>query len=202
RRAWRIATGLLAGIGLLFVFVTITPLVPWWIKVLAGPWREPRGDVLIVLGGSMVDEVIGYSSYWRSVYAIREWQRGSYRRMVITGGGAPVAVSSAMAAFVEAAGVPRGAVQTETDSRSTHENAVQVARILAGTTGRKILLTSDYHMYRAHRCFERAGLDVEPSPIPDAGKRIFGSRLERWPVFFELLAETRRIVYYRVKGWI
>lgn len=34
-----------------------------------------------------------------------------------------------------------------------------------------VLLTSDYHMFRARRMFEKAGLKVVPMPIPDGLKR-------------------------------
>jgi uncharacterized SAM-binding protein YcdF (DUF218 family) len=84
---------------------------------------------------------------------------------------------------------------------STHENALRVAELLARVPGRKILLTSDYHMFRAYRAFKKSGLDVLPRPFPDVRKRADGWT-GRWPAFLDLILETTKIGYYRVRGWI
>ena len=63
-----------------------------------------------------------------------------------------------------------------------------------------MLLTSDYHMYRASAAFRKAGLNVTPYPIPDVRK--YSNRyLDRLPIAGDLLEETAKIVYYRWKGW-
>ena len=193
----------LGGLGLLVVLVTATPLVSWWAGILAGPWEDPNGDVLIVLGGSLLgDGLMGQSSYWRSVYALRAWQEGKFHRIVISGGGPEGhSVARAMGDFLEHHGVPRTTIEIETQSKSTHENALRVAELLAGVPGRKVLLTSDYHVLRAHRAFKKVGLDVLPRPFPDARKRASGWA-GRWPVFLDLVEETIKIGYYRARGWI
>jgi uncharacterized SAM-binding protein YcdF (DUF218 family) len=76
RKAGRWIMRTMAGIGFAFVLVTVTPVDTLWIRWLAGPWNDPKGDVLIVLGSDMVQDVIGWSSYWRSVYAVRIWREG------------------------------------------------------------------------------------------------------------------------------
>jgi uncharacterized SAM-binding protein YcdF (DUF218 family) len=193
----------LAGLGLLLVLVTVTPLVSWWAGVLAGPWEDPSGEVLIVLGGSLLgDGVMGPSSYWRSTYAVLAWGEGTFRRVVVSGGGpAGTSIAEPMRDFVECRGVPRPAIQMETRARSTHENALYVTELLAGVPGRKVLLTSDYHMFRAHRAFKKAGLEVLPRPFPDARKRA-SHWTGRWPAFLDLVEETLKIGYYRARGWI
>ena len=204
RVAFRLLGACLASLGLLFVLVTGTPLVSWWAGVLAGPWEDPNGDVLIVLGGSLLENgLMGPSSYWRSVYALRAWRQGTFNSIVVSGGPAPADYSTAapMRDFLEAHGVPRQAIQIETQSMSTHENALRVAELLAHVPGRKVLLTSDYHMYRAYYAFKKAGLEVLPRPFPDARKRAVGWA-GRWPVFLDLVLETVKIGYYRVRCWI
>jgi hypothetical protein len=52
----------LAAIGFLFLFVTVTPLDSWWTKWLAGPSNDTKGDVLVVLAGDSIKDVIGESS--------------------------------------------------------------------------------------------------------------------------------------------
>jgi len=103
--------------------------------------------------------------------------------------------------FLESHGVPREAIQIETQSTSTHENALHVAKLLADVPGSKVLLTSDYHMFRAYHAFKKAGLDVMPRPFPDVKKRANGWA-GRWPAFLDLVQESIKIVYYRVHGWI
>jgi len=77
----------------------------------------------------------------------------------------------------------------------------QWARLLNGERTQNALLTSDYHMFRAHRAFTKAGLAVAPRPFPDAIKRSQNWE-NRWPVFVELCNETAKICYYYIRGWI
>ena len=73
--------------------------------------------------------------------------------------------------------------------------------MLAQTPGRKVLLTSDYHMFRAAQALRKAGVTVIPRPIPDASKRA-GSWNLRWEVVQDLMIETTKIGYYWLRGWI
>jgi uncharacterized SAM-binding protein YcdF (DUF218 family) len=193
-----------ALLGLLYVAVSVVPGIDASIiRVLSGAWNEPKGDILIVLGGDTLDDMIGESSYWRSVYAARVWRERTFRQLVISGGGKAGAAAPAiqMKTFVVCAGVPEPVVRTETDSTSTRENALYTARLLKDVPGRKVLLASDYHAFRAYRCFRKAGLDVVPSPFPDALKRV-GVWRKRWPQFIDLWIEIAKIGYYKTRGWI
>ena len=93
----------------------------------------------------------------------------------------------------------------ETASDNTRENALFVQKLLASAPprpgSRLVLMTSDYHMFRAWRAFRKAGLTVLPRPIPDGGKRA-GSWWRRWPVFLDLAQESVKIAYYYGRGWI
>jgi uncharacterized SAM-binding protein YcdF (DUF218 family) len=193
----------LALLGLLFVLVTVTPVTHWWATLLAGRWQAASGDVLIVLGGSVLEDgTIGGSSYWRGVYAARAWQAGHFSMVVVAGGGGerrPVA--EAMREFLEYQGVPADAILVELRSTTTRENAIYTKELLAGVPGRKVLVTSDYHMFRARRAFEKAGLEVTPMPYPDVRKRVTRWR-GRWPAFLDLLVETAKVAYYYARGWI
>lgn len=186
--------------GLLVVLVTTTPAAQWWAAALGGQPEAP-GSVLIVLGGSTVGEdlglqpVVGHSSYWRAVYARWAWERGGVERIVVSG----AAAGPPMAEFLQAAGVPAEAITVEDRSRNTAENAREVARLLADEPRPKTLLTSDYHMWRAERCFAAEGVEVARSPVPDAGKR--AARWQgRWDAFLELAVETAKIARYAMLG--
>ena len=185
------------------MFVTFTPIVGWWANALAGPWLDPRGDVLIVLGGAADnDGVMGQSSYLRSTYAFMAFTEGGFREVVISGGtqdAAPVAES--MRGYLVCLGIPASAIHIEPYSRNTRENALFTKPILDRLSGRKVLLTSDYHMTRAHRAFTRAGVDVAPWPIPDVLKRV-GRLQYRWGAFLDVSRETMALAYYFVRRWI
>lgn len=200
----RIVARLLAGLGLFLLLISVAPQpLDWWIQALAGPWNDPKGDTLIVLGADMQqDGTLGLSSYWRAVYASRVWREGGFTRILVSGAGSsPVPVSVAMQEFLVCRGTPEASIQVEEQSNSTRENALATAQLLGGGGGRKVLLTSDYHMYRAYRVFRKAGLDVAPRPFPDAGKRSHDWR-DRWRVFWDLTLESSKIGYYRIRGWI
>jgi len=201
RRVRKLLIGFLAATGLLAMAVMFTPLVPWWARELAGPMDDPTGDVLIVLGGSALEDgIIGESSYWRSVYALRAYRRTPFSKVIVSGGGKyhPAAL---MRDFLVASGVPGERVTVEDKSESTRQNALYTKQLVAGTDRKLVLLTSDYHMFRALRVFRKAGLAVSPRPFPDVVKRS-SSVTERWPAFFELCGEGVKTAYYWVRGWI
>lgn len=196
--------GLLSALGLLVVLVSVTPLVPWWARCLSGPFDDPKGDVLIVLGSSAADYgTIGGSSYWRALYAVWAYRDSGFQQIIVSGGpdASGDATAGPIADFLTCQGVPRSKILLETRSTSTRENALFTAEMLRDVPGRKVLLTSDYHMYRALRAFRKAGVSIEPRPYPDVLKRST-SWIGRWPAFLDLLTETVKITYYRLHGWI
>jgi uncharacterized SAM-binding protein YcdF (DUF218 family) len=201
----RIATGCFACLGLLVAVVTATPLVSRISAALAGPWDNPHGDLLVVLSGSGLEGgTIGLSSYWRCIYTVMAFHEGGFRQIFITGGGAeagdtPIAI--AMQRLIVFLGVPAEAVTVETLSTSTRENALRSVPLLNRMPGRKVLLTSDYHMFRALRVFHKAGLDLQGWPYPDTGK-MAASWTGRWPAFLDVLSELTKIAYYKTQGWI
>jgi len=189
---------LMAAIGFLWTIVTLTPLDYWWATQLSGAWNNPKGDVLAVPAGSVLgDGTLGENSYWRAVYAARAFREQNFRRIVLSGKDA----AAPMREFLVSQGIPAGVIEVENRSNSTWENALYTKEMLAGEHGRIVLLTSDYHMYRARRCYQKAGLTVFPQPFPDIRKRT-GSWRGRWPAFIELVHETVKIGYYCARGWI
>ncbi|HLH40137.1 MAG TPA: YdcF family protein [Bryobacteraceae bacterium] len=200
-RLWRWIRMGCAALGAAVLIVTLTPVTSWASARLAGPWNDPQGAILVVLSGSGSDQgMLGESSYWRAFYAALAWREGHWKKIVLLGGGDPPA-SSAMKTFLEAAGVPGSAIVTETESSSTRESAIRARPLLDSLPGIKVLMTSDYHMYRAAGVFRKAGIEFAPRPIPDALKRAVSWNL-RWSVFQDLVIESIKITYYRLHGWI
>ena len=103
--------------------------------------------------------------------------------------------------FLIADGIPREAFVTERRSTSTRENAIETARLIQDLPGKKVLLTSDFHMYRALRVFRKVGIDVTPMAVPDVlhSTEHWNGRFQ---AFETMLAESAKIVYYALRGWI
>jgi uncharacterized SAM-binding protein YcdF (DUF218 family) len=187
---------ILALFGLLILLVLVTPLVSWWAKLYAGPIDQPKGDVLILLSAAADENGgISYSSYWRARQALVAWQTGSFKIIVISGGGPGIFN------FLLANGVPRSAMIAEWRSTSTRESGIAVARLIENLPGKRVLLTSDFHMYRAIRVFRKLGVDAAPMAVPDV---LHGT--EHWPDRFgacwTMAVETAKIGYYGLRGWI
>jgi uncharacterized SAM-binding protein YcdF (DUF218 family) len=197
RKAGRVLNRLLAVIGLITVLVISTPIVSWWVQAYAGSIEQPKGDVLILLSAANDENGgISYSSYWRARQALFAWQTGGFRKIVICGNGSPGILN-----FLIAYGIPREAFVTERKSTSTRENAIETARLIQGLPGKKVLLTSDFHMYRALRVFRKVGIEAAPMAVPD----VLHST-EHWngrfSAFETMLVESAKIVYYALRGWI
>jgi uncharacterized SAM-binding protein YcdF (DUF218 family) len=198
KRLWRVLVAICASVGFLFLFATFTPFVSWYGGRLAGPWTDPNGYTLIVLAAGDLDGGFpAEGTLLRSLYAVRAYQGGGFRKIVLVG----YQTSEHMRRLLMAEGVPADVLVTEDASQSTHDNALYTARLLAGDNGSKVLLTSDYHMLRAVRAFRKVGMNVLPLPVPDARKRAT-QWLRRWPAFLDEATESAKIVYYFVRGWI
>jgi uncharacterized SAM-binding protein YcdF (DUF218 family) len=188
-----------AFLGMLVMVVTCTPVTRWWVTALSGPWTDADGDILIVLGGDGPNiNTIGATSYWRTVYAINAAQSRHFKRIIITGQNQ---IATSIRDLMLCQGIAPAKIVVETSAASTRENALFVRALLAGTDGKKVLLTSDYHMYRARQAFARAGVEIAPNPIPDAFKNVDDWK-QRWNVFLLLILETSKIGWYRCHGWI
>ena len=197
RKAGRWLNRLFVAIGMIVVLVTATPVDAWWARAYSGPIEQPKGDVLILLSAAADDQgLVSFSSYWRARYALLAWQAGGFKKIVISGGGGRGILN-----FLTAEGVPRQDIVTEWRSNSTRENAINTARLIQGMPGKKVLLTSDFHMYRAIRVFRKLGMEVTPMPVPDVLKSAQHWN-GRFPAFETMTLESTKIIYYHLHGWI
>jgi uncharacterized SAM-binding protein YcdF (DUF218 family) len=105
-------------------------------------------------------------------------------------------------------GVPRAAIVEEGASRTTSENAVQVARLLRTRGLRRVLLvTSALHMRRALAAFRAEGVEAIPSPCdalatarPRRGPLDWLPRPEALQRTHDALWELLGLAAYRVTG--
>jgi len=123
----------------------------------------------LVLLGCRVDGPVALSppARRRALRAANALQAGLTNRIVACGGKAwnGVRETDALCAFLIEQGVPEAALERESNSRSTRQNAHYAAEQLIPRGLRRIwLVTCDWHMPRALRCFEGAGFQPEPLP--------------------------------------
>lgn len=188
--------------GALVLGGSATPVCLWLVRGLSGPWPETKGGTLLVPAAEMEDaETMGLATYRRAYYARLYWRQGGFSHIVLLGRDA----APAMARWLIHEGVPREAIVVGGESTSTRENAAEARQILDHWNGRPagplVLLTSDYHCWRARRVFEAAGVPVIVQPVPDAAKR--------WPqwtarpgICAEVAVEYAKIAWYWGKGWL
>jgi uncharacterized SAM-binding protein YcdF (DUF218 family) len=111
-------------------------------------------DVIVVLGGDAPP---------RAALAVQLFRQGFAPRVLISGDGDCDEVRGLMIA----AGVPERAIEVECASRSTFENALFTAPMLAAIGARSALLvTSWFHTRRAVACFHKAAPKVRWMLVP------------------------------------
>src|ERR1700761_5302722 len=87
----KVVATLLLLIGGCFCVVTFTPTVKWMVQATEPDWYGGNGEVLVVLGGSMLvpgtgpGATLGHDTYLRCVYAAWISQKQTFHRIVVTG---------------------------------------------------------------------------------------------------------------------
>lgn len=198
QRLYRVAVKVLALIGLVFLLITFSPFVSWYATKLSRPWSSYDGDVLVVLSSSGPNVgVMDVSTYWRCFMGVLYYREHPYKQIIVSGKDS----AQGMKDFFVFNGIPADRIRVEDQATNTHENAEFTARLLAGVTGRVVLVTSDSHMFRARRCFAKEGVVVSANAVPDVTKR--ASALSARPqLFVNEVWETASILYYWYRGWI
>lgn len=188
--------------GLFVLVLTFTPLVSLCGYWLGSPWQKPRGHTLIVLGGGLLhDGRLGLDSYWRATQASRAYHSGHCKEILVSGGGSPP-VAEEMSRMMLGYGVPREAIRLETRSRTTRENALFSAPLLPPNKGPYMLMTSDFHMFRARRVFAKVGVPISPYPVGHCYKVSYRGWECNATDFLALVQEAAKIVYYLANGWV
>jgi uncharacterized SAM-binding protein YcdF (DUF218 family) len=203
QRLGRSAQTLLVAFAIIFLILTFTPLTIWWAHLLQGGEADSAtGEVMVVLASSGMEDILGEGSYRRAAFALTEAHRAKYRRIIVSGGGGgDLPAATPMKAFLVAGGVDANIIQMEGQSKSTRENAQFTAKLLQGETRTIALVTSDFHMFRSARLFDREGIHVQRRPYPDAAAHALRWR-SRFEIACELALETTKILYYKLRLWI
>ena len=123
-------------------------------------------DVVIVLGAGVRGEIVTRPLARRLDTAFYYWQRNPDAYIIVTGGlgnRATITEAEAMARYLVRRGMPREKILLEELSTSTYENLKFAKEILDKHFPggfRAVLVTNDFHIYRAVRTARGVGLDV------------------------------------------
>jgi uncharacterized SAM-binding protein YcdF (DUF218 family) len=189
----------------------------------------PAAEAIVVLGGATKSAVPPRPSVDvnedgdRLIYAAQLYREGkapvviaSGGRIEWLGGGSPEAAD--MAEILQVLGVPPSAIILEPDSLNTHENAVNIQKILVERgIDRVLLVTSALHMPRSLAIFQHQKIDAIAAPtnflVTDrdvaALNTSFGSILLNFLPDSDRLNQTTRalkeylgLAIYRLRGWL
>lgn len=177
---WRIAGLAIVLAASLTLFAVATPAVSSWLLRRAEAGVPLHVDfsgaqAIVVLGsevhlgnGADIPDRLGPQSYERLAFAADAYHE--LHLPVAVSGGRPVDRHSSEGALMKQAletefGVP--VKWTEEESKTTWENAVFTTELLRKADIRKIVVvTHRWHLPRAVRAFERAGMEAMPWPAP------------------------------------
>ena len=102
-------------------------------------------------------------------------------------------------------GVPSGSIRITENVQNTDQEAEAIAKIISKAGPKIILVTSAFHMPRAQKVFEAAGLSVFPFAVDflsDADNSTIIDLIPNSEAFRETSFFTREIIgrlYYRMK---
>ena len=128
---------------------------------------EPGADAVIVLGAAVRGDVPSATLAARLDCALEYLKKSPETRAIVTGGqgdGENVTEASAMRAYLEARGIDSERIYEEDQSASTLENLQNAQEILKEffpEEARILVVSSDYHLYRAKLVAQKLGLNVE-----------------------------------------
>lgn len=185
---WRRRALMFAGVA--FLWLTSTPLVATLSVRIVEGWAErqpasaaPGADAIVVLSGGRVTAPgrAGISE-WRDADrfygGVELFKAGKAPLVIFTGGWLSRRRDSGLEGdtlfrYARDLGVPADRMAITGRVTTTAEEARAVASLLRanrgaapmGTAPRVLLVTSAFHMARARRLFERAGLVVIPFPV-------------------------------------
>lgn len=192
--------------GASVLLVSYSPAAEFLVQPLLVRPEVDRADAIVVLGGGIhLNGLLTAGTLERTLYGAELYRRGMAPRVIFSGGvvrEAPRAEAEAMAELARRLGVPGGAILQERASRTTYENAVEVARLMRERgLRRSLLVTSATHMYRSQLAFQRQGVDVLPAPV-HTREGLRYSLEGREGLFYSAIHEYGGLVYYKIRGRI
>ena len=151
-----------------------------------------------------------------TLFAVARYRKTPDAVVIASGGPQPESGGSAEAEVIRDGltrnGVPSDRILLDTRSSNTHEQAIEVARLLAARSEKRcVLVTSPQQMSRALELFRREGIDALPMPATSEAWTP-ANRGNRWKwvvpssqaraVSRDVIYEWLAWPYYRMRGWL
>jgi uncharacterized SAM-binding protein YcdF (DUF218 family) len=150
---------------------------------------RPASAIVVLGARTLPDGAPSPALQGRIEHAASLHRLGLAPLVLFSGGGSPVTEARVAVTAACLLGVPETCCVLEEQSRSTHENARFTAALLrARGVSDAIVVTDDFHLYRAVAHFRRFGVVAQPAPAPRA---LTPWARARWTLR-ELLAVIRR----------
>lgn len=153
-----------AGVSVVYFSVTVLAFV-WYLLFLQVFPKSRKCSHIIILGAGLID---GYKVSkllgGRIDAAIDIYHNSSNKPKIIPSGGKgsdeKISEAAAMKNYLLEKGIPEEDIVLEDESATTYENIINSKRILDSYEGEKnvIVVSSNYHVYRALKIAKKAGL--------------------------------------------
>jgi uncharacterized SAM-binding protein YcdF (DUF218 family) len=157
--------------ALVFFVFAYTPASRWLHEGMLTPSNPQPADAVVVLGAAVSsDGLLDDVSLRRAIAGVRAQKRGLAPLLLFLGARHGQAVEAEVRAeLARDLGVPPAEIFTESRALTTQQEAQRAAERLLPTGARHVLLvTGEYHIWRARRLFERAGFAVSPLAVREA----------------------------------
>ena len=144
----------------------------------------------------------------RILEAVRLYYTGRIEKIFISGGSGLLLdqthkESQLLKDYLTSINVPEEDIIIETESRNTHENAVEAAKVLRPTESSDtyLLITSASHFRRAAKCFENEGFSFDSYPV-DYCSRKLGANPETWLIPAPSTFATWNMLIHEIAGYV
>ena len=218
----------LFAVGMAWLWIASTPMfADWAIATLEQQYparaieQTQNADVAIVLGGAMSQpapprvQADLNKSFDRVLQAIRLYEAGLIKKILVTGGNVPwrpdiVPEAELIRTFLISWGVPTSDIKIAGESRNTYENALEIKEIWEKEPfDSALLITSAAHMPRAMAVFQKADLPVAAATTDIEALKGVPSTALRWLPDASALSMTTVAVKewlgywaYRARGYV
>lgn len=166
----------------IFFYISTNPflineLMLWW-EVPPTPISvvKPHDIGIILTGGTTNDDKLPKENIFLGIssdrigQAIELYKNKKINKILISGGSIDILGKSPkneieeIAKYLIISGIPRDSIFLEPRAKNTRENALNCSKILQKQFANQsvLLITSGYHLKRATKCFEKAGISVTP----------------------------------------
>lgn len=184
--------------------------------LLASPVNAKAADAIVVLSGMVrtIEGADGLKYEWgeasdRIFAGIELMQKKKAPILLLTRGKMPWSVGRPegehLRDIAEKRGVPSDRILLTENVQNTDQEAIAVAKLLEKDFPVIILVTSAFHMPRAQKVFEAAGIEVSPFPVDflsGAGKMTIMTFIPSAEAFSQTSFFIREIIgrlYYNLK---